>query len=361
MNKKARVIAYYLPQFHPIPENDEWWGKGFTEWTNVAKAKPLFCGHYQPKIPADLGFYDLRLPEVREQQAELAKTAGIDAFCYWHYWFGNGKQLLEKPFQEVVKSGSPDFPFCVGWANHSWEKKEWNNDVSRFSKQLLIEQIYPNQKDVDDHFYTLLPAFLDDRYYRLHDKLVFVIFSIKNFKNLDYFIERWQKLAVENNLPGFYFIGHIIGMNSFNQNQNQLKQLDAINLHLLHDVMHVKKFNKLMSWVLKIPINTKSYKKVIDKMVCDIIKRDNVFPTIFPNWDTSPRKGVMGSILHGSTPELFEQHVKDVIDAISLKNEENKVIFLKSWNEWGEGNYMEPDLKFGKGYIYALKNALIEI
>ena len=122
---KARVIALYLPQFHPVPENDKFWGKGFTEWTNVAKAKPLFRGHNQPRIPADLGFYDLRLPEISEAQAELAKEAGIEGFCYWHYWFGNGKQVLDMPFERTVNSGKPDFPFCLGWANHDWTTKTW--------------------------------------------------------------------------------------------------------------------------------------------------------------------------------------------------------------------------------------------
>ena len=129
MQKKARVIAFYLPQFHPIKENDEWWGKGFTEWTNVGKAKPLFKGHYQPRVPADLGYYDLRMPEVREAQADMAREAGIEGFMYWHYWFGNGKQILERPFNEVLSSGKPDFPFCLGWANHSWTRRTWNSDA----------------------------------------------------------------------------------------------------------------------------------------------------------------------------------------------------------------------------------------
>ena len=140
---KPRVIAIYLPQYHVIPENDEWWGKGFTEWTNVAKAKPLFPGHYQPKIPADLGFYNLLQSDIREKQADMARDAGIEGFCYWHYWFGNGKQLLEKPFESVLKSGKPDFPFCIGWANHSWYKKTWDKNGTN---RLLIEQKYPGME-----------------------------------------------------------------------------------------------------------------------------------------------------------------------------------------------------------------------
>lgn len=124
---KARVIAFYLPQFYPTPYNDKYWGKGFTEWTNVAKAKPLFKNHYQPRIPADLGFYDLRLPEIREQQAELAREAGIEGFCYWHYWLGNGKRLLSRVFDEVIATGKPDFPFCLAWANHNWTTGTWEN------------------------------------------------------------------------------------------------------------------------------------------------------------------------------------------------------------------------------------------
>ena len=173
---KARIIAYYLPQFHPIPENDEVWGKGFTEWTNVAKAKPLFRGHYQPRIPADLGFYDLRLPEVREQQAELARDAGVEGFCYWHYWFGNGKMLLERPFEEVLKSGKPDFPFCLCWANHSWTTKTWKKGHGSSSRTMIAEQLYPGEEDDIAHFNYCLPAFKDPRYITVEGKPLFGVF-----------------------------------------------------------------------------------------------------------------------------------------------------------------------------------------
>ncbi|MBQ4029820.1 MAG: glycoside hydrolase family 99-like domain-containing protein, partial [Prevotella sp.] len=178
---KARVIAYYLPQFHPIPENDKYWGKGFTEWTNVAKARPLFRGHYQPRIPADLGFYDLRMPEVREAQAELAREAGIEGFCYWHYWFGHGKRLLERPFNEVVASGKPDFPFCLAWANHDWTTKTWEKGVK---DGMIAEQLYLGKEDYRLHFNTLLPAFKDHRYIRIDGKPLFVIYDPYRFVHL---------------------------------------------------------------------------------------------------------------------------------------------------------------------------------
>ena len=172
----ARFIAFYLPQFHPTKENDEWWGKGFTEWVSVAKARPLYRGHVEPHIPADLGFYDLRIPEIREQQAELAKEAGIEAFCYWHYWFGEGKRLLERPFNEVLTSGKPDFPFCLAWANHSWYKKLWDSQA-REKDLLLIEQKYLGIEDYKSHFYAMLPAFKDDRYFRVNGKLFFIVYD----------------------------------------------------------------------------------------------------------------------------------------------------------------------------------------
>ena len=171
---KARVIAYYLPQFHPIPENDAAWGPGFTEWTNVAKAKPLFRGHQQPRIPADLGFYDLRLPEVREQQAQMAREAGIEGFCYWHYWFGHGKMLLQRPFEEVLQSGKPDFPFCLAWANHDWTTSTWQ---SQGGSKMIAKQEYPGEKDYIAHFNYCLAAFRDHRYITVDGKPLFAIYD----------------------------------------------------------------------------------------------------------------------------------------------------------------------------------------
>ena len=203
MGLRARLIAMYLPQYHPIPENDAWWGKGFTEWTNVAKAKPLFKGHYQPKLPADLGFYDLRVPEVREAQAELARNAGIEGFCYYHYWFG-GKSLLERPFNEVVATGKPDFPFCLCWANQTWTGI-WHGAPNR----ILIEQTYPDAEDNQKHFLSLRDALLDKRYMRVEGRPIFVIYRPTEMPDVAGFIRQWQELAVQNGLPGLYFVAHL--------------------------------------------------------------------------------------------------------------------------------------------------------
>jgi lipopolysaccharide biosynthesis protein len=202
--QKPRIIAFYLPQFHPIPENDAWWGKGFTEWTNVGKAKPLFRGHYQPRVPADLGYYDLRLPESRAAQAAMAKAYGVEGFCYWHYWFGNGKRLLERPFHEVLESGEPDFPFCLGWANHSWEDKQFKKGGTN---KLLIKQEYPGDEDYRQHFLYVLKAFRDSRYLRVDDKPIFFVHGTKDF-DVAYFIRFWQQLALEHGLKGIHFVAN---------------------------------------------------------------------------------------------------------------------------------------------------------
>jgi len=200
----SRLVSYFLACL-TIPENDLWWGKGFTEWTNVGKAKPLFFGHYQPHVPADLGYYDLRVSETRKQQADMARQFGVNGFCYWHYWFGNEKQLLEMPFKEVLKSGEPDFPFCLGWANHSWKAKNWSADAKK--DKVLIEQKYPGISDCEDHFKSVLSALKDKRYMTHDGKPVFLIWEPESIPaEIDY-LKIWRECAVKNGLKGITFIG----------------------------------------------------------------------------------------------------------------------------------------------------------
>ena len=186
------ILAYYLPQFHPFKENEEWWGKGFTEWTNVGKAKPLYKGHYQPKVPADLGYYDLRLPIIAEQQANLAREAGVSGFCYWHYWFGDGKELMEMPFYRAVETGKPDFPFCLGWANESWMAKLWNKNGA--TGKTLIEQKYTGKEDNELHFNRYKKAFSDSRYIKVNGRPFFLIYRPLDFYNIKEFMQQWNTL-----------------------------------------------------------------------------------------------------------------------------------------------------------------------
>jgi hypothetical protein len=365
MNPK--VVAYYLPQFHRTKENDEWWGIGFTEWTNVAAARPLFKGHYQPKIPTELGFYDLRFTEVREAQAELARRAGVTAFCYWHYWLGNGKKLLNYPLDEVVRLKKPDFPFCLAWANHSWYKKHWATDYSHLGQMssksiLLMEQTYPGLEDIDAHFYDLLDKFKDDRYLRIDGRLLFVIFAPLEIPNWILFRDRWQELAAKEGLPGFYFVAHTCEKENIDMIRNL--NFDAINYSTHHEAFskaNYKAYHKLISKVhhyFSIKPQIVEYSDAIEKMKSQLFRDERIFPTIVPNWDHTPRSGFFGRCYNNCTPELFRVHVNYILDMIKDKKEENQVIFLKSWNEWGEGNYMEPDIKYGDGHIRILRECL---
>lgn len=358
----TRIIAFYLPQYHPTPHNDEWWGKGFTEWTNVARAQKLYPGHYQPKVPSDLGFYDLRIPEVREQQARMAQEAGIYGFCYYHYWFSEGHEELEMPFREVVKCGNPDFPFCLCWANESWYSKFWNKDGSA-EKKLLAEQKYPGRADNEAHFHSLLEAFGDKRYIRVDGRPLFMIYQPLTFEGFREFKEQWNELARANGLPGFYFVGQVLHTWQIDDVRNM--GFDAVN-HC-HRLDNYYRDNRNTKWIGKginfikrhidIPFII-PYKKAISGAVFPEDYHEDVFPTMMPNWDHTPRSGRGGTVLQNSTPELFERHAADIIRTTLDKEPQHKIVFLKSWNEWGEGNYMEPDLRYGHGYLNALKNAI---
>ena len=359
-NKKIRVIAFYLPQFHPTPENDQWWGKGFTEWTNVGKARPLFRGHYQPRVPADLGYYDLRLPESRIAQADMAREYGVEGFCYWHYWFGNGRQLLQRPFEEVLSSGRPDFPFCLAWANHSWEDKQFSRDGTH---RMLMEQLYPGDDDYVAHFRHLLPAFQDPRYICVDGKPLFVVYNPGELPDARHFIEVWQREAARHGFQ-MHFVGHTYHV--ADAEAYKAAGFDATILVHLFDVFKkdfslVSRANAKLQRILLHRGRHIDYARAARYFVTDYDRRDDCYPTVIPNWDHSPRSGRRGHILVNSTPERFERHVVDAFRHVQDKEEQHRIVFLKSWNEWGEGNYIEPDLRFGRGYLEALARAFDEV
>lgn len=381
MNKKARVIAFYLPQFHPVPENDEMWGKGFTEWTNVAKAKPLFRGHYQPQIPADLGFYDLRLKEVRNAQAQMAEEAGIEGFCYWHYWFGNGKTILDLPFKEVLNSKEPNYPFCLGWANHSWSNKTWQKSNGIVKDIEFIKQEYLGISDYEEHFYSCLKAFKDERYIKVDGKPLFLVYNPKDIPSNKEFIDCWNKLAIENDLNGIYFVARLEtfsfsnkgNIKNYQENANKifdyylLEGYNAISPTSLKyaDIKSGGYLRKVLKTFLSKTIgnifpDTYDYGKIIKYLYSDLDKRENVFPQLVPRWDKTPRKGKDAQIYLNSTPKKFGDSIDLALDKIKDKEDEHKILFLFAWNEWGEGAYIEPDIKFGHGYLDVLKKKIIK-
>jgi lipopolysaccharide biosynthesis protein len=354
MNQQPRLIAFHLPQFHPTPENDAWWGKGFTEWTNTAKAKPLFPGHYQPHVPADLGFYDLRLPEARHAQAELAKQYGIDGFCYYHYWFGGGRRLLERPVAEIITSGEPDLPFCLCWANQTWTGI-WHGAENK----ILIEQTYPGEADYRAHFDALLPAFSDPRYIRVKGKPVFVVYRPTELPDAKEFVRLWTEWAYAVGLPGFYFVG-------VNHNCQWRPQQDNFDAAILQKIP-TKIPN--VTWrhpLLKIGQIIKNYKLTIyryEDIYASFTRKEISsyveFPCAIPNWDNTPRSGLNGLIVHESSPELFRQHFKACLRKADNLPDSEKIVFIKSWNEWAEGNHLEPDLRYGHAYLEVIKMELV--
>lgn len=353
---RARLIALYLPQFHPIPENDAWWGKGFTEWTNAAKATPMFKGHYQPHVPADLGFYDLRVPETRHAQAELARAYGIEAFCYYHYWFA-GKPLLERPFNEVLASGQPDFPFCLCWANETWTGV-WHGAPNR----VLIEQTYPGIEDHRRHFETLRPAFFDTRYVTVDGKPLFAFFRPQQVPDSRRVTDLWRELAAKAGLPGLFLVGE-------NRDPNWAPGRDGYDAAMTTRLPPkrrewvpwnepVRKIrSKWQEWRGKPTVY--QYDDVADAIIFDRVPGVESFPCLIPNWDNTPRSGANGLVLHNSTPEAFRSQVRRAFDRIGDAPGEHRIVFVKSWNEWAEGNHLEPDLRFGLRYLEVLREELV--
>ena len=354
-----KIYSFYLPQYHPIPENDEWYGKGFTEWRSVAAAKPLYPGHYQPHIPADLGFYDLRLKKTLLEQVKLANEYGVDGFCFWHYWFGEGKQLLETPFNMLVNDKSIDIQFAAAWGNASWYKKQWGADGQ---DKLLVEQKYLGEEDYVSHFYSLLNAFKDERYIRIDNKPIFIIYMPLESSEIYEMMKVWRKLAKKEGLEDMYFIAHDLISKSqekiFEVGYDGIYNDNMLNIH--HRMNNIFKSALLfLRQVCKIP-TVFEYKNAIKYMITDDEKQDNIFPTVVPNWDHTPRTGCKNIMFKNCDPKYFGKLLENAFEVIKNKEDSKQIIFVKSWNEWGEGNHLEPDLKYGKGYLEEIKKIKLQ-
>lgn len=368
----ARLIAFYLPQFFPIPENDRWWGPGFTEWTNVAKARPLFPGHWQPRLPADLGFYDLRVPETRQRQASLARACGIEGFCYWHYWFGGGRRILERPFEEVRASGEPDFPFCLAWANQSWSGI-WHGDPGT----LLMKQTYPGPEDEAAHYLWASKAFHDPRYLRVDGRPIFVVFAPHDLPSTESFITHWRRLAEQDGLPGLYFVAisnmHKAGVDRYRN--PILAPFDAVTQLAPQDyletwgartrgtlVRRVKERNlgqrlhRLTHNRFARPTRI-AYADVVDRALEDMPDEMRFLPCVLPNWDNTPRSGLRGVVYENSTPEEFRRYLVKALARVTPRPRDHAIVFLKAWNEWAEGNYLEPDARYGHAFMDVVREA----
>ncbi len=356
-----KTVAIYLPQFHPIKENDEWWGKGFTEWTNVTKAKPLFKGHYQPHLPADLGFYDLRLSEIRIAQAELAKSYGIDGFCYYHYWF-NGKRLIERPFEEVVKSGKPDFPFMLCWANETWSRR-WIGD----EKEILIKQTYSEEDDFA-HGKYLAKIFTDPRYIRYQNKPVFVIYKVSELPDASKTIDI-LKSVVYSQLKVEPFI---IASNAHIPDHRLLlsKGFDGIlnfrpQLSVLPEALHDDfSFLRLKRNIEKHRVFSGRKKIYTYTEALRLMQRvepasfEKIIPSVIVGYDNTARRGGNGIIIKENYPHLFKEEFKRVYDKLKSSDDNPGFLFVNAWNEWAEGNHLEPDGKYGNSYLEMIKQVV---
>ncbi len=354
-----RAIAFYLPQFHPIPENDAWWGKGFTEWSNVAKARPLFEGHYQPHLPSELGFYDLRLPEARAAQASLAREHGIFGFCYYHYWF-NGRRVLDRPFREVLASGQPDFPFCLCWANENWTRR-WDGEES----EILLRQEYSAEDDIA-HIRSLIPAFRDPRYIKVAGKPIFLVYRIGNLPDPKATVQRWRDEVGRAGLPGLY-LANVESVGSEHGLANRLGLDAAVEFapdwtRLPPDKKEYPRgFFGRKRAVPPWSNNTiSSYPSLRDAMLARPQPDYLRYRTATPMWDNSARRKENAVVLRDSTPEHYKQWLSALVRDFRPPSSEEDFIFINAWNEWAEGNHLEPCARWGRGYLEATRRALAQ-
>ena len=344
----TRLIAFYLPQFHPIAENDEWWGEGFTEWTNVARAQPLFDGHYQPHVPADLGFYDLRLAETRAAQADMAQQFGIAGFCWYHYWFG-GKRLMERPFDEVLAAGEPDFPFCLCWANEPWSRR-WHGR----EEDVLQPQTYSDEDDLA-HIRWLLPALSDARALRIHGRPIFVVYQARDLPDPARTVETWRSEVARAGLPDPYLMTVETGWD---------EGWDATRAGFDAKILFRPQFT-ILRRAPRLALPEVPALEVHDYSdAWPILAEPEELPyptyeTVCPRWDNSPRTGSRAVVLHNATPEAYERWLELATDRAASRTLDEQIVFVNAWNEWGEGCHLEPDRRFGRAFLEATRRVLL--
>lgn len=368
-----KLIAFYLPQYHTIPENDVWWGKGFTEWTNVKKAKPIFKGHVQPKVPLNENYYNLLDDSIKIWQAKIAQEAGIYGFCYYHYWF-NGKMLLEQPAEQMLLNKDVDINFCFSWANEPWSRS-WQGKTS----DVIMPQEYGVEQDWKDHFNYLLPFFKDERYIKEGNKPVFIIYKPDIIPNCFEMKNCWEILAKENGFNGIYWgfqfptcfrdrkyeRGFDFGIEfeplytrmaeeSFVSPSGIKGKLDFFKKHPYLFLRY--SYKKFKNDYYNSPIMY-DYTKTCEVMVKREPLFENAVPGIFTGWDKTPRNGNKATIYKNSSPDIFKKYLEMQISRAG-EVYHTEYLFITAWNEWGEGAYLEPDEYFGMDYLEAVKESM---
>ena len=350
-----KVIAFYLPQFHQIPENNEWHGKGFTEWTNVTKAVPQFIGHHQPQLPIDVGFYDLASPKVMYRQVELAKQYGLYGFCFHYYWFSGGKRLLETPIFNWLNNKDLDFPFCLCWANENWSKL-WDGG----NREVLLKQ-ESKAEDAEDFFRDILPFLQDERYIRMEGKPMLTIYRPNLFEKEEMlkFSAKLRELSVKAGLPGLWL--NMVGVDYFEGTASEwgfdgLVEFPPMRItHLRKYVTDGNPINpdyKGFVYTMEESIDNGS---IFENKVTDV----PVFRGCFPRWDNTARKAYSNASTYLQSPEVFRKWLSGLLKWTKENNPSDKqLVFVNAWNEWAEGAQLEPDSRYGYAYLQAVKDAM---
>lgn len=350
----TKILTFYLPQYHSFPENDKWWGKGFTDWVNVKNARQLFWGHQQPRVPYQKNYYDLSDENVMCEQMKIAQEYGVYGFCFYHYWF-DGKKLMEKPLEALLNNKKGNLPYCFCWANEPW-MRTWDGVTN--NKEMLMPQHYGADKEWREHFEYLLDFFKDDRYIKIEGKPVFVIYRPTEIPNCHKMQELWNNLACENGFSGIYFIK----MKTAFQEKKIFSLFSAtVDFEPMRTMKgHEYKFYQTFGQKFRNYIRKKdkldiiSYEKVCQDMINKPIEgKQTKFLGMFAGWDNSPRRGKNGLIMKKCSPEIFEKYL--TIQMERSKELHNEYLFVNAWNEWAEGAYLEADEKNGYAYLEAVK------